>query len=97
LVALMVLSVTGNRSSAPENFIDELPVVVYDPSYFDNSSSCYPSFCSICLEAFDAQQPISRTHCGAHGHPFHRKCLDGWLQKSRTCPLCRTDVTLGIA
>jgi len=81
------------RDSAPENFIEQLPIVEYEPSLFDDDSGCYATSCSICLDSFDAEQVISRTTCGEHGHAFHRTCLDGWLQFSRTCPLCRTDVT----
>lgn len=26
------------------------------------------------------------------GHTFHRKCLNIWLKKKETCPICRTNI-----
>jgi len=81
------------RSGAPENFIDTVPTIAYEPSLFNDDGGRHPLSCPICMEDFDAQTPISKTSCGENGHVFHRGCLDGWLQFSRTCPLCRTDLT----
>jgi hypothetical protein len=52
--------------------------------------------CSVCLEDFDlsgnkadGEQILKTKPCR---HVFHQQCLKGWLQVSRTCPLCRTDL-----
>jgi hypothetical protein len=83
--------VTGDR--APEGFIDNLQVVAYEPSRFDDQDGDFSSTCAICLDNFGQGQKISRTPCpqGA-GHAFHTECLSGWLQCSRTCPLCRVNL-----
>lgn len=85
--------VTGD--AAPEGFIDELPIVTYDSSIFDDSvQGGYPSTCPICLDGFDGEQKITKTPCNVgRGHAFHTECLRGWLQCARTCPLCRVDLT----
>ncbi|KAJ1401897.1 Zinc finger, RING-type [Sesbania bispinosa] len=44
--------------------------------------------CAICLEDFEVGQfcqvfPVCN-------HIFHSDCIDNWLQKKSTCPICRT-------
>jgi len=70
-----------------------LLLVAYEPSRFDDQDGDFSSTCAICLENFGQGQTISRTPCpqGA-GHAFHTECLSGWLQCSRTCPLCRVNL-----
>ncbi len=51
--------------------------------------------CGICLENFedamqDPENKIVKLRCG---HMFHRKCVEPWLKKKQTCPLCRTPHT----
>lgn len=48
-----------------------------------------PRTCPICIDAFDADSPIRETGCG---HVFHEECLQDWLRRARTCPLCREDL-----
>ncbi|XP_022731743.1 RING-H2 finger protein ATL56 [Durio zibethinus] len=48
--------------------------------------------CVICLDGF-RQGQWCRTLVGC-GHLFHRKCLDAWLMKVASCPICRTRVCL---
>lgn len=45
--------------------------------------------CVICQEDLcndEANYPVNIKQCG---HVFHKKCLEGWLMKSGTCPVCR--------
>ena len=42
--------------------------------------------CSICLTDID-DQLLDVTRCG---HVFHKECIRTWLDKEKTCPLCRT-------
>jgi hypothetical protein len=44
--------------------------------------------CSICLDEI-IQEEKYRTCCN---HTYHIKCLSVWLNKSRNCPNCRTDL-----
>lgn len=45
--------------------------------------------CSICLKKFS--NPVIEPCCH---NVFCTKCLIGWLQRSRNCPLCRADIDL---
>lgn len=82
-----------SRHAAPEGLIDQLPQVQFVQELFDDTN--YPVACPICLDAFDAERPITRTVCAKtpNGHAFHTDCLQGWLRCARTCPLCRQDLT----
>ncbi|GFP89558.1 putative RING-H2 finger protein atl71, partial [Phtheirospermum japonicum] len=53
-------------------------------SHKDSTAAC----CSICLADYKS--------CNMHsvlpecGHLFHLKCVDPWLRRHPTCPVCRT-------
>lgn len=81
-------------NAAPDDLIERLPQVAFDPSMFsEEASDGYPSACPICLDLFSAERQITRTPCGESvGHAFHTECLRGWLRVARGCPLCRTDL-----
>mmetsp|Transcript_38264 Transcript_38264/g.108196 ORF Transcript_38264/g.108196 Transcript_38264/m.108196 type:complete len:297 (+) Transcript_38264:41-931(+) len=86
-----------SHNPAPDGFVDTLPTVQYDPCVFndDGPPGTYPAACPICIDDFTADKPITCTPCAStsQGHAFHTECLRGWLQRARTCPLCRTDLT----
>ena len=58
--------------------------------------------CSVCFgelrttpSAAASQQPLICLPCGADGttpHAFHLECLQRWLLRKATCPMCRSDV-----
>ncbi len=47
--------------------------------------------CSICLDndEYTYKSWVKLNHCS---HQYHRHCIDLWLEKHRTCPLCMRDV-----
>ncbi|XP_022915418.1 uncharacterized protein [Onthophagus taurus] len=45
--------------------------------------------CSICLMEYDHTKQIRLLKCG---HLFHRLCIDRWLLRYLTCPLCRCGI-----
>ncbi|XP_050525112.1 E3 ubiquitin-protein ligase TRAIP-like isoform X2 [Daktulosphaira vitifoliae] len=47
--------------------------------------------CSICGDVFTGIHPES-VHSTPCGHVFHHECLMQWLQRSQTCPHCRSRV-----
>eukprot|EP00102_Acyrthosiphon_pisum_P010812 XP_008179275.2 PREDICTED: chromosome partition protein Smc-like [Acyrthosiphon pisum] len=48
--------------------------------------------CSICDDYFTGLHPES-VHTTRCGHVFHYECLMTWIQRSQTCPHCRSKVT----
>ena len=46
--------------------------------------------CSVCLDQFCTHQTIRELpECK---HAFHAQCIDPWLRKKASCPVCRRDV-----
>ena len=43
--------------------------------------------CSICLQETKETEYSRLLKCG---HKFHKKCIDKWIIKHNTCPICRT-------
>jgi hypothetical protein len=43
--------------------------------------------CAICLQAHETH--AAQLRCG---HSFCRPCIAEWLERARTCPVCRKDV-----
>lgn len=73
------------------------------PSYFKRSPHIYRSSeCAVCkspyapvrqllteLTSYSFDRPLRwQLHCG---HSFCDSCLDEWVKRSKTCPLCRTE------
>ncbi|RID50701.1 hypothetical protein BRARA_H01408 [Brassica rapa] len=57
---------------------------------FYEPTTLYGSECVVCIEGF-RQGQWCRKLPGC-GHVFHRKCVDFWLVKVGTCPICRDRV-----
>ena len=48
--------------------------------------------CAICMEDFKQDGDfVAELGCSSK-HIFHTKCLQGWIKKSKTCPLCREEI-----
>ena len=45
--------------------------------------------CTICLEEFNNDEEIIKLKCN---HLFHLKCIDDWIKKNQSCPLCRVNL-----
>ena len=42
--------------------------------------------CAICIEPYSPEENVSEIQpCG---HMFHEGCIDDWMKKSVSCPLC---------
>ncbi|VVB03364.1 unnamed protein product [Arabis nemorensis] len=49
-----------------------------------------PPYCSICLlDAAEGEKMRRLTVCR---HCFHSDCIDPWIGRRSTCPLCRTQI-----
>lgn len=47
--------------------------------------------CVICCLDFEAESVISCFPC-AHSHFFHQDCALQWIQRSKSCPLCKKNL-----
>ncbi|KAL5111412.1 hypothetical protein TcWFU_001599 [Taenia crassiceps] len=47
--------------------------------------------CAICIEVFKPQDLIRSLPCR---HMYHRACIDPWLLKHRSCPLCKQNILI---
>jgi len=47
--------------------------------------------CQICHENFEEDRFQKSLPCG---HPFHMPCVDEWLSRQATCPVCRRPVKI---
>ncbi|XP_063164772.1 RING finger protein 148 [Candoia aspera] len=45
--------------------------------------------CAVCLEMYKPKDVARILHCG---HLFHKICVDPWLLKHQTCPVCKWDM-----
>ncbi|KAI9016852.1 hypothetical protein DFJ74DRAFT_770425 [Hyaloraphidium curvatum] len=46
--------------------------------------------CAICLDEFKPNIPVRMLECG---HGYHPECVDPWLRRRRTCPVCKRPAT----
>ncbi|PIM98944.1 hypothetical protein CDL12_04224 [Handroanthus impetiginosus] len=67
-----------------------LPVVLYRAAAFPTISDC-----AICLDSF--QEGNECRNLPVCNHLFHAKCVDRWIRKKPTCPVCRTRVDFDLA
>lgn len=51
--------------------------------------------CAICLEGFEEGDLCCEVP--ACGHLFHGSCLDKWIGKNPSCPVCRSRIDLGVS
>lgn len=53
-------------------------------------SSVEDAQCTICLSEYQEKEVLRiMPNCG---HSFHLSCIDTWLRKQSTCPVCRLSV-----
>jgi hypothetical protein len=45
--------------------------------------------CPICFDDYTDNCVLSETECK---HYFHEECLEKWMERNNTCPICRTNV-----
>merc|ERR1719436_1437851 len=63
-----------------------------DPAIVTPSSAFPIEECSVCFEEMGGSCPLRRLSCG---HGFHHACIQRWLQRNATCPLCKSATPAG--
>ncbi|XWS11224.1 hypothetical protein CRYUN_Cryun38cG0065700 [Craigia yunnanensis] len=82
-----IYDVNGEKGLS-RSCIQKLPVHEFHSSEMIKSRE--ESSCSICLQGLkDGELARKLPRCG---HIFHLKCIDEWLSRQGTCPMCREHV-----
>ncbi|ESO85111.1 hypothetical protein LOTGIDRAFT_168137 [Lottia gigantea] len=68
----------------PQHIIDSLPIVTTTQLHIDEEVSC-----PICLCPCQLEETLTILCCQ---HLFHPLCIQAWLAKSGTCPVCRCTI-----
>ncbi|XP_043569315.1 uncharacterized protein si:ch211-59o9.10 isoform X2 [Chiloscyllium plagiosum] len=66
--------------------INCLPVNLFDPSNAAEKTQCH-----ICFNDYAPREELRILPCL---HDYHRRCIDRWLKRNSSCPICRVDVNL---
>ncbi|KAG0501366.1 hypothetical protein HPP92_001438 [Vanilla planifolia] len=69
--------------------VDSIPSIKYHQESFHSKEDTQ---CSICLGEYEDKE-ILRV-MPACLHSYHRCCIDSWLQKHSTCPICRCSLNV---
>ena len=78
----------ANRGPPPAStkVLARLPVVKVTPADLEQDAN---DSCSICMEEHVVGAQATKLPCG---HIYHHKCVQGWLEKHCTCPVCRYEM-----
>ncbi|KAL8097954.1 hypothetical protein AgCh_030902 [Apium graveolens] len=72
--------------------INKLPCFDYKVEVDEESQSYLD--CAVCLEIFkDGDKCRLLPNCK---HTFHTQCIDSWLSKTASCPMCRTTLEISV-
>lgn len=88
---LFFLGTTYNRGVAEHNSVGVSPLVIaYFPTVTFHQDTFLPrqdAMCAVCLGEYKEEELLRMLpQCG---HNFHANCIDAWLQRHATCPVCR--------
>ncbi|EXC35297.1 NEP1-interacting protein 2 [Morus notabilis] len=80
---------TGGSKGLPGDSVEKIPKIIITNNNNTDASGEKVS-CSVCLQDFQLGETVrSLPHCN---HMFHLPCIDKWLLRHGSCPLCRRDL-----
>ncbi|KAL0891576.1 hypothetical protein Bca101_015559 [Brassica carinata] len=80
---------TGGSKGLTRDVVDKIPKIkITGGNNLDASGN--KDSCSVCLQDFQVGETVrSLPHCH---HMFHLPCIDNWLLRHGSCPMCRRDL-----
>uniref|UniRef100_A0A915N4I5 RING-type domain-containing protein n=1 Tax=Meloidogyne javanica TaxID=6303 RepID=A0A915N4I5_MELJA len=72
-----------NTALRPED-IKRLPITKVTQEHCEKGTQC-----TTCMETFALDEEVAQLNCK---HIFHKACIEPWLQRKNTCPICRTTI-----
>ena len=84
---LAALHEPNQGRGASRRAINDLPVVTYHEA-MDLGGDDEPS-CPVCFTTFADGDRLRILPCK---HSFHQRCIDEWLNRNASCPLCRRSI-----
>ncbi|XP_041022830.1 NEP1-interacting protein-like 1 [Juglans microcarpa x Juglans regia] len=80
---------TGGAKGLPGDSVEKIPKIIITKNNNIDTSGEEVS-CSVCLQDFQLGETVRcLPHCH---HMFHLPCIDKWLLRHGSCPLCRRDL-----
>ncbi|KAL5713965.1 hypothetical protein ACHQM5_015991 [Ranunculus cassubicifolius] len=88
-VGPLLLNPTERGTSEPTFLVENIPLIqITTKNHFDSCGE--ENSCSVCLEDLKVGQKVrDLPYCR---HMFHPNCIDQWLTKHGSCPLCRRNL-----
>jgi len=81
----LVVFLVAATCTTPTNFRRKLEKIKYEE--IQKKSQNYEVLsCSICLEDFEDKKITQTLDCG---HKYCKTCIDTWIHKYESCPICR--------
>lgn len=75
-----------------EDSINNIPKCMFESvsNTSPGEDKCNDTNCAICLQDFENKEEGRKLP--SCKHVFHLKCIDEWLIRQGSCPICRRDV-----
>jgi len=81
-----------NRNSSRIVSINNIPTKIYsdicDEIDEEKGLMLRQVNCSVCLDQYDSEDEVKILACD---HIFHKECIDNWLIRKFSCPVCRQE------
>lgn len=81
-----------DQNNTPSHVIEQLPVRELTQTEVENNLKKQDEglrSCLVCLCDYAPEEEVRTMPCL---HFFHKECIDKWLGKSNSCPICKFDI-----